>query len=61
MSPSKIIHFGPSEVMFDRSLIMFENSPSFHSRVAGFMIPNNSSFVTAFGFKSVYTGFFFKF
>lgn len=35
--------------------------PSFHSRVAGWMKPNNSSLSTAFGFRSLHTGFFFKF
>ena len=27
--------------------------PSFHSRVAGFMMPNNSLFVTALGLRSL--------
>ena len=37
------------------------NIPSFHSLVAGLMIPNSSSLVTALGFRSVATGFFFMF
>lgn len=35
--------------------------PSFHSLVAGLMMPNSSSQVTAFGSKSTATGFLFRF
>jgi hypothetical protein len=47
MSPSRIIHFGPSVVKLAWSLIMTEKRPSFHSRVAGLMMPYSSSLVTA--------------
>ncbi len=46
----------PSCVIFARSLIIVENKPSFHSRVDGFIKPNNSLFVTAFGSRSIATG-----
>lgn len=35
--------------------IVNKNAPSFHSLVAGWMKPNNSSVVSAFGFKSFHT------
>lgn len=56
MSPSKMIHLGPSCDTFARSRIMLEKRPSRHSRVDGFTKPNSSLFVTAFGFRSVATG-----
>ena len=48
ISPSKIIHFGPSAEMLAWSRIITEKRPSFHSRVVGLMMPYNSSFVTAY-------------
>lgn len=119
MSPSRMIHLGPSCVMLARSRIAVENrpapqrhsgssphshlledtwdccshethsfplplqerapgksshaishpmnrahssrvSPSFHSRVAGWMIPNSSSQVTALGSRSTVTGLLFS-
>eukprot|EP00835_Amoeboradix_gromovi_P001577 NODE_74_length_23402_cov_1.166974.p10 type:complete len:111 gc:universal NODE_74_length_23402_cov_1.166974:13153-13485(+) len=51
MSPSSKIHL-LSLLPFEKSLITVLNNPSFHSLVDGFMNPNNSSFVTAFGSKS---------
>jgi hypothetical protein len=42
--------------MFAKSRIMVENNPSFHSRVAGLIIPKSSSFVTALGLRSTATG-----
>ena len=45
-------------------VILIQNQlclPSFHSRVAGWIKPNNSSLSTAFGLRSFQTGFLFKF
>lgn len=56
MSPSKIIHFGCSTVLFACSRINVDNRPSFHSRVAALMMPNSSLFVTLFGFRSLTMG-----
>ena len=53
-------HINPKSVNFD-NYIQIINSPSFHSRVLGLMIPNSSSLVTAFGFRSLKIGFRFVF
>ena len=47
MSPSKRIHLGPSPCRLAMSRMMQLNKPSFHSLVAGLMIPYSSSLETA--------------
>jgi hypothetical protein len=50
------ILFIPSDVRLAKSRMIVENKPSFHSRVAGLIIPKSSSLVTAFGLRSTATG-----
>jgi hypothetical protein len=50
------LFFLPSDVKLAKSRIIVENNPSFHSRVAGLIIPKSSSLVTAFGLRSTATG-----
>ena len=60
ISPSSTIHLGASPDILAISLIITENNPSLHSRVAWTTNPKSSSFDTALGFRSHQAGFFFS-